>query len=234
MSGHTAHDPLVVFKTLIEGNERYVQKHHKDYDSLKGGQAPKVTVLTCGDSRIPQTLFDIESPNELFMVRNIGNQFRNSEGSIKYPLLHLNTPLMIVLGHTGCGAIKASVSDYRGEDDTIQREVVGLVNSIRLAEELRDMKLIKDEGLRLAIYAQTNVDHQVRKIITEYNIKSKVEKKELFVIGMMFDIHGIYGNGSAHTYIVNINGNTNTNELLLHPLVKELRKELAEFKVRRI
>lgn len=223
-----------IFKNLIEGNQRYVEKHHKDYEILKLKQTPKVTLLTCGDSRVPFNLFDIDCPNEIFLVRNIGNQFRTSEGSIKYPLLHLNTPIMIVMGHTGCGAIKASISDYREEDDTIQREVIGLVNSIRLANQERDMSKITDDNLKQAIYAQVNVDHQVTKIISEYNIKKKIDSCELFVIGMMFDIHGIYGEKSAHTYITNINGVKNVDELKKHDLAVEISLELSGMKFKRL
>jgi carbonic anhydrase len=231
---HGVHNAKTIFKNLIEGNQRYVEKHHHEYEVLKEKQTPKVTLLTCSDSRIPQNLFDIDCPNELFIVRNIGNQFRNSEGSIKYPLLHLHTPVLIVMGHTGCGAIKASVSDYRGEDDTIQKEVVGLVNSIRIADQDRNAQSIKDEGMRLAIYSQTNVDHQVKKIITEFNIKTKVEKGELYVVGMMFDIHGLYGSDSAHAYITNINGITDIEKIKKHDLAVEVSLELSGMKFKRL
>ncbi len=234
MSETPKHNPKKIFNTLLEGNQRYAQKHHNDYDTLKAKQTPKVTLLTCGDSRIPQNVFDIDSPNEIFMVRNIGNQFRNSEGSIKYPLLHLKTPLLIVMGHTGCGAIKASISDYREEDDTIQKEVIGLVNAIRIANQSRDMDKITDEQMKLAIYAQVNVDHQISKIISEYNIKSKIIKEELYVVGMIFDIHGVYGEKSAHTYITNINGITDVEKLKKHDLAIEVSLELTGVKFKRV
>lgn len=232
--GEHKEKPSSIFKTLVEGNQRFVEKHHNEYDCLKQKQTPKITLLTCGDSRIPFNLFDIDSPNEIFLVRNIGNQFRNSEGSIKYPLLHLHTPLMIVMGHTGCGAIKASLSDYREEDDTIQKEVIGLVNAVRLANQQRDMTKITDENLKQAIYSQVNVDHQINKMISEYNLKKKVENCELFVVGMMFDIHGIYGAMSAHTYITNINGIIDVEKLKKHDLAVEVSLELAGMKFKRL
>ncbi|NTV23669.1 MAG: carbonic anhydrase [Nanoarchaeota archaeon] len=228
------HSAKTILKDLLEGNVRYAGKHSKEYENLKAKQTPKVTLLTCSDSRIPQNLFDIDCPNELFMVRNIGNQFRNSEGSIKYPLLHLNTPILIVMGHTGCGAIKASLSDYRGEDDTIQKEVIGLVNSIRLANQTRNAAAIPDEGQRLAIYAQVNVDHQINKIINEFNIKTKIDSGDLFVVGMMFDIHGVYGENSSHVYVTNINGATDVKALKAHDLAVEISLELSGMKFKRL
>ena len=227
-------DSTAVLKTLLEGNLRYAAKHHSEYDALKAKQTPKVTLLTCGDSRIPQNLFDVDSPNEIFMVRNIGNQFRNSEGSIKYPILHLHTPLMIVMGHTGCGAIKASLSDYRGEDDTIQREVIGLVNSVRLADQTRGADKLTDENLKHALYAQVNVDHQVKKIVNEFNIRSKIDKGQLKVLGMMFDIHSVYGKDSAHVYLTNINGIMDLNAIKEHPLLSNLKKDLVDLVTKRL
>jgi carbonic anhydrase len=104
-------DPKTTLKQLVEGNIRYVEKHSSEFEHLKSKQTPKVALLTCCDSGVPQNLFDIDGLNEIFTIKNIGNQFRNSEGSVKYPILHLNTTLLIVMGHTGCGAIKASSSD---------------------------------------------------------------------------------------------------------------------------
>jgi carbonic anhydrase len=226
--------PKTFLKQLVEGNVRYVEKHSSEFEQLKLKQTPKATLLTCCDSRVPQNLFDIDGPNEIFTVRNIGNQFRNSEGSIKYSVLHLNTPFLIVMGHTGCGAIRASLSDYRGEDDTIQKEVIGLVNSVRMSNQTRDMSEITDENLKLAIYAQVNVDHQINKIIEEYVFKTKIQKQTLYVVGMVFDIHGVYGGKSADVYITNINGITDLCKLKKHEVATEISKNLSSLKFKRL
>ena len=63
-----------------------------------------------GDSRVPFSCMGIASPNEIFSVRNIGNQYKNSEGSVKYAILNLRTPIVIVMGHTGCGAIRVRIT----------------------------------------------------------------------------------------------------------------------------
>ncbi len=228
------HDPKKILKHLVEGNIKYVEKHSSEFEQLKLKQSPKVALLTCCDSRVPQNLFDSDSPNEIFTVRNIGNQFRNSEGSVKYTILHLNTPLLIVLGHTGCGAIKAVLSDYREDDDAIQREVIGLVNSIRIANQTRDMSKITDETLKLATYAQFNVDHQISKIMAEYTVKAKIQKQELYVVGMVFDIHGVYGDEPAHVYITNINGATDISEIKKHDLAVEIGMDLRGLAFKRL
>jgi carbonic anhydrase len=234
MSEKSHPDPKTVLKQLLEGNVRYVEEHSSEFEALKLKQTPKVALLTCCDSRVPQNLFDVDSPNEIFTVRNIGNQYGNSEGSVKYPILHLHTPLLIVLGHTGCGAIKAVLSDYREDDEAIQKEVIGLVNAIRSANQTRDMSKITDEDQKLAIYAQVNVDHQISKIVAERNLKAKIQKQMLYVVGMIFDIHGLYGGKSASVYITNINGITDINAMKKHELAVEMGKVLLNSKLKRL
>jgi carbonic anhydrase len=207
-----------ILKQLIEGNNDYAEKNHVTFENLKQKQTPKVTLVTCCDSRVPTDLFNTESLNHIFTVRNIGNQFSNSEGSIKYPILHLKTPLLIILGHTGCGALKASLSDYRIEDEAMQREVIGLVNAINLANETTSVKHIEDENHRLAVYAQINVDYQISRLMADCKIRSKVLSKQLCIVGMVFDIHGMFGNQEARVYITNIDGVTDLTELRRHEI----------------
>jgi carbonic anhydrase len=227
-------NPSFILKNLVEGNNSYAITHCSKFELLKQKQTPKITLVTCCDSRVPQDLFNVESLNNIFTVRNIGNQFRNSEGSVKYPIMHLKTPLLIIMGHTGCGAIKASLSDYREEDDTIQKEVIGLVNSIRIANQTTDVQKIPDEDKRLAVYAQVNVDHQISKLLTDYQIKNRVSNGQLDIIGMIFDIHGIFGDQAAHAYITNINGTTSVKAMKKQKVASRISKEFYNSKLRRL
>ncbi len=227
-------NPQDILKQLVEGNIRYVEKHSSEYEQLKSKQTPKVALLTCCDSRVPQNIFGNDSPNEIFTVRNIGNQFGNSEGSIKYPILHLHTPLLIVMGHTGCGAIKAVLSDYREDDEAIQKEVIGLVNSIKLANQNIDIANVTDENQKLALYAQVNVDYQISQIAAEPMINAKIRSRELYVVGMVFDIHGVYGGKSANVYITNINGITDIDAMKKQDVAVEFGKDLADLKFKRL
>ncbi len=234
MSEKSHHDPKQTLKQLLDGNIRYVEKHSSEFEQLKLKQNPKVALLTCCDSRVPQNLFDKDSPNEIFTIRNIGNQFRSSEGSVKYPILHLNTPLLIVLGHTGCGAITACLSDYQREDDAIQKEIIGLVDSISLADQARDMSKMADESQKLAIYAQVNVDYQISKIMAEDDVNAKIQQQELYVVGMVFDIHGVYGGKPAHVYVTNINGITDIDKIKRQDIAVEVRMNLGNLNFKRL
>ena len=103
-------------KKLIEGNKRFIQgkskpKEHskRRIETLVDGQHPFASVLTCSDSRVsPEFLFDV-GIGEVFVVRTAGNVASGvSIGTLEYSIEHLKTPLLIILGHTDCGAIKAA------------------------------------------------------------------------------------------------------------------------------
>ncbi len=110
--------PELALQQLLEGNARFVNTSltHPNQDSdrriaLGNGQAPFAAVLACADSRVPpEVLFD-QGLGDLFVVRVAGNIINDQLlGSLEYAALHLNTPLIVVLGHTSCGAIGAVVS----------------------------------------------------------------------------------------------------------------------------
>lgn len=125
-------------KLLKEGNERYVSgapRANKPVSQtervqLMAGQEPFAVVLGCSDSRVPvEQIFD-QGLGELFVVRVAGNVAGPSEvGSVEYGAIHLETKLVVVLGHTGCGAVGATLKSLGnpaedptpGIDSIIQR-----------------------------------------------------------------------------------------------------------------
>jgi carbonic anhydrase len=107
---------------LIEGNRRFVEEHpvapvaSAQRIELSSGQSPFATLLGCSDSRVPiETIFD-QQPGNLFVIRVAGN-IVNDDGlaSIEYAITVLNSMLVVVLGHSQCGAVKAAL-DYVGSD----------------------------------------------------------------------------------------------------------------------
>lgn len=113
VSGPTAEESLA---RLFEGNQRFVKggSVHPDAtverrNSLASGQKPFAAVLACSDSRVPPELLFDQGLGAIFTVRVAGNVAGPSEqGSIEYAAEHLGTPLIMVLGHTGCGAVKGA------------------------------------------------------------------------------------------------------------------------------
>lgn len=227
--------PEELMKHLVEGNKEYMDENLEHFQELRAGQKPDITLVACCDSRVPPDVFGVDSLNEVFTIRNIGNQFRNSEGSIKYSILHLKTPIVIIMGHTGCGAVNAALGDYREEDDGIQREVVGLTNSIRIGRKKNIDDFSGDDSiLKNSMYAETNVDHQVRKLLSDYNVKPMVESGKIVVIGMMLDIHGAYEVSAAHVHVTNVNGITDTEKIKKHRIFSKLTAAQRDKLVKRL
>ncbi len=138
--GHGDHaatqSPEAVLKTLLTGNERFVAgtatRPHAGYarrSELVKGQHPVAAVIGCADSRVaPELLFD-QGLGDLFVVRVAGNVAEPGViGSVEYAAEHLGTPLVVVLGHEGCGAVKSTL-DGAGEDGNLG----SLVKDIRPA-----------------------------------------------------------------------------------------------------
>jgi len=101
---------------LMDGNRRYAEERfrHPNYsgrrrEELLSGQDPFAVVLGCSDSRVPPELIFDRGQGDLFVIRVAGNVLDDIVlGSIEYAALHLRTPLVLVLGHSSCGAIAAA------------------------------------------------------------------------------------------------------------------------------
>src|SRR5580765_2877051 len=117
-----------VMKDLLEGNARFVagqtlnpRQRPADYSKLVAGQAPDAVIIGCADSRVPpEVLFD-QGVGDLFVVRVAGNVVSGTgaviKGSIEFAIAELNVPLIMVLGHSNCGAVKAAVQHLEAKDD---------------------------------------------------------------------------------------------------------------------
>ena len=118
MTGASAnsHDPVDALLELVAGNDRFSsgQSTHPNLSAERrelvtsGGQHPFATVIACSDSRVPvEILFD-QGVGDIFVIKVAGNVCNTDEiGSIEYGVDHLDTPVMVVLGHTHCGACTA-------------------------------------------------------------------------------------------------------------------------------
>ncbi|MBI5368203.1 MAG: carbonic anhydrase [Planctomycetes bacterium] len=131
--------PDQVLEQLHAGNARFVvdqplrlhQSLERRRDTAEHGQTPVATVLACSDSRVPvELLFDC-GIGDLFVVRVAGQVAQVDEtGSVEYGVLHLHTPVLLVLGHSGCGAVTAVATDAH-----VEGSIPRLVAPIRPAVE---------------------------------------------------------------------------------------------------
>lgn len=171
-------------------------------------QHPFVTLLTCCDARVsPDMLGD--TFNRVFCVENIGNQFRSNEGSVLYGLLHLHTPLLLIAGHSECGAIKAATSDYAAEPAALVRELDTVKGSLQqaCAGIKVDLAAASSNQARLS---ELNVDTQIEMLLNEAEVAALVDKQKLLIIGLFVDLHNIFEEGFGKVYTVNVNGEKNT------------------------
>ncbi len=194
-----------VVKNLMDDNAAFVKSHKPDYyKPFAEKQHPRATVVTCSDSRVHTHALDKTPDGDLFMVRNIGNQISTAEGSVEYGVHHLHTPLLIIVGHVACGAIKAASGDYSKESAAIKREL----DTIKLPP--KNPKNEEDEEILRGVDA--NVNNQVAFAINKF--EEEVKSGKLTVIGAIYDFRNALHQGQGRLVITNINGNTDTGNIM--------------------
>jgi carbonic anhydrase len=125
---------------LRDGNRRFVesaaigQQRHRP--SLADGQEPFAIILGCSDSRVPAELvFDLGF-GDLFVIRVAGNIVAPSQvGSVEFAAARFGTPLVVVMGHTQCGAITATLEELAGQATSQSRNLKSIVDRVRPSVE---------------------------------------------------------------------------------------------------
>ena len=192
------------------------------FNEFLKSQKPYITMVTCSDSRVQPEVMGINPINNIFSVRNIGNQIINSLGSVDYGVNHLKTPLLVILGHVRCGAITAALGDYSGESFATIRELNNLCFPIGEVKQ-RNFKRFHDMVEEAVL---ENIHFQVELSLKRY--RQKVESGELTVVGALYDFANLYGKGKGRVLIVNLNGLKNKEEIL-NRVPEEKRKQWEEF-----
>lgn len=163
-----------LIQRMREGNRRYRAEADAErrLALARDGQKPYAIVVACSDSRvIPEEIFHAES-GDLFVIRVAGNVLdRHQLGSIEYAAAHLGTPLIVVLGHTGCGAVAAAL---HGESDGFIRFITDEI--LEAIGETRD----PGEACR------RNVRHAMDRIEREFSVHPEI--REPLIRGAVFDL----------------------------------------------
>jgi len=203
----SADEPLArtraFLRDVVRDNEINASRGKKYFEAFAQKQAPRVTVLTCSDSRVQTQAWDATPDNDDFQIRNIGNQLQNSQGSVEYGIEHLRTPLLLIIGHTGCGAVKAAMGDIGGLSEPIRKELAGL-------ELPKDLKSAEPSNSAWAEAVVANVHAQVQGAVGHFN--REVAEQKLTVVGAVYDFRGDLGvPGTLH--LVNVNANIDPERL---------------------
>ncbi len=143
-------------------------------------------ILGCSDSRVPIELVYDQGLGEIFAIRVAGEIVEPATaGSIEYAIAHLKTTLLVVMGHEGCGAVKAAMlpeKERKKEPENVRFLLDKIVPSVS------ELPKIRDEKARMREAVIANVRMQVRKAAENPVVKAAVEKNELAVIGAYYEI----------------------------------------------
>ena len=187
--------PDEVIELVRNYNRSFTSRRDEAYFSQhKDRQDPLITLLTCSDARVQSSVLLPDPVNMIFTVENIGNQLSSCAGSVDYGILHLKTPLLLIVGHSDCGAIKAFTGGYSKESSGIKRELDFL------------KPVFSDDHGTPVIFDRivANIRYQVRLAVQRY--RKQVEAGSLAVAGVYYDFADDFGKGCGHLVFINING----------------------------
>ncbi len=183
---------LEVLDRLKKGNQLYLQSSTNPADiseeirslTASKGQSPYAIVIACSDSRvIPEAIF-CAGIGEIFVIRVAGNVLDNHQlGSIEYAVSHLKTNVVVLLGHTGCGAVKAAIKHRKaaacGECQEEEKFIRYIIDDITMAigDEQDDHKA-----------AVLNVRHGVSVIRQAFLDHKEIDNGRLDILGAVYNV----------------------------------------------
>jgi carbonic anhydrase len=157
---------------LREGNRRFVSDQSSTAalsnsarrEALVGGQEPCAIILGCSDSRVPAELVFDQSFGDLFVIRVAGNIVAPSQvGSVEFAASRFGTRLVVVMGHTQCGAILATLEQLQGRATNQSRNLRSIVDRVRPSVETllsgrraQDMESLVRDAVRANVRASVN------------------------------------------------------------------------------
>jgi carbonic anhydrase len=181
-------------RMLEEGNVRFVQggchSPRRDLETRiltsTEGQTPFAAVLACSDSRVPVSAIFDQGIGDIFTVRVAGNVVGDSEiGSMEYAVAHLGVPLLVIMGHSQCGAVQAAVGqgDHSVRISKLIEKIAPAVSKTVTADaDLTDRDLLNE-------IARTNVSQQIEDLLGHSEIvRDAAEACHVLVVGAFYDI----------------------------------------------
>lgn len=184
---------------LEQGNQRFVdgargvetmvrQLHRPDGSRA---QAPFAIILGCSDSRVPAEIVFDQGLGDLFVIRVAGNIVAPSQvGSVEFAVEQFGTPLVVVLGHSMCGAVMATLKEMEKTSDPMSSNVLSIVNRIRPTIELLQLTELKNDpeqllkkAIRANILASTNHLRHGSQMLEQL-----VQEKALTIVGAEYSL----------------------------------------------
>ncbi|AFM41344.1 carbonic anhydrase [Desulfosporosinus acidiphilus SJ4] len=183
--------PAEALQLLLNGNQRFKSGKvlNKDFsadkrsDLLQKGQHPFAAIISCSDSRVPPELLFDQALGDLFVIRVAGNVITPAElGSVEYAVDHLKVPLVLVLGHEGCGAVTAAVEGGEAKG-SLSAVIDKITPSVHTATSY---------GLKGNIFLETCVDLNIHNSVLDIQkspvIKEYLNTKQIQIVGAKYDL----------------------------------------------
>jgi carbonic anhydrase len=177
---------------LIEGNERFMRGEARFptvqkevLADLAKGQQPYATILGCSDSRVPPELIFDAGFGELFVIRVAGNVVSPEiMGTLQYAGVHLRTPLFVVLGHEGCGAVTAALAakTLSSEPEHISRLLDDILPG------LRDLPHASSPQQQMRLAVEANTRWSMRQILETPEAKARTVEGRMKLVGGIYEL----------------------------------------------
>jgi carbonic anhydrase len=185
--------PQQALDILIEGNQRFKNNVLREHDMLRvrdvnvDKQHPFASVLGCSDSRTTVELIFDQNLGDIFSVRLAGNIASNKAiGSLEFSCKYLGSKLVVVMGHSNCGAIKAACDHYKGGN---LGEIIELIDpAVHLEKTISDNR---DSNNKVFVekVCYHNVEIQIERILKRSSLLTEmIEKKEIALVGAVYNL----------------------------------------------
>ena len=184
---------------LVEGNRRFVSEssiHHSlvsrtRRSELVDGQEPFATVLGCSDSRVPAEIIFDRGLGDLFVIRVAGNIVAPSQiGSVEFAAERFGTPLVVVLGHSRCGAVQATLEELQRPTALRSPDLRSIVDRVRPSVEplfetplRRDPEALMQQAVRANIRSAANQLRHGSQVLEEL-----IQRGKLQVVGAQYSL----------------------------------------------
>jgi len=202
-----------MLENINTDNRAFVQSHLDGayFDEFISSQHPRLTLVTCIDSRLHAHAIDQTPDNDIMTIRNLSGQYESGKGGITYGVKHAKTPLLVVLGHDDCGAVKARTQiewlEYKEKNGGIPKEYAALeewLHELRKDPEIiNELKAIhiargavpppqggKPDRFNWIVHENIkfNTHYQVDQCVRHFH--SLVESGKLIIAGALYDFQG--------------------------------------------
>lgn len=181
----------LALQKLIEGNARFIanQKTRLDFTFDRAASAkhpePFAAILGCVDSRVPPELVFDQGLDDLFVIRTAGHVLDNAVlGSLEYGVVKLHIPLIVVLGHERCGAVKATLDALKHQTEYTTK-LQHLIDAIRPAVEASQRR---GEGDPVENAVRANIEFTLHRLTHLPFFAKEIKQGRLKIVGMRYDL----------------------------------------------